>query len=114
MVQREGGMAVESLKDEITERLDLMLRYARKGDVVRVPVIGSAIEAELRRLITPIGVHARNPQRRPVAALDMGLTVAGVQDLRALVVKAMAVFAAENRQQSVAILTQAIGQWRQM
>lgn len=113
--QEQAMLPVEqSLREEITARLDLMLRDARKGDVVRVPVLGSAIEAELRRLITPVGVHARNPQKRPLAALQMGLTVAGVQEVRTLVLKAITVFSPEDRQATVQILNQAIAQWRKM
>jgi hypothetical protein len=104
----------EDLREEIAARLDLMLRDARKGDGVILGVLGKTLQAELMRVITPIGARGSAGYRRPVLALQMGLSVDAVREIRTLVFQAVNAFTPENRQPAIAILTGALAQWRRM
>ena len=103
---------VKDLRDGIAERLDLMLRDARKGDGRLVGTIGDTVEAELRRLITPFRGNTGHREDRPVAALQMGLSIEDLREIRILVFQARTVFMPENRTPAVAFLTRALAQWR--
>ena len=104
----------DELKEEIAARLNLMLRDARKGDGVILGVVGKTLQAELQRVITPIGSRRSNGYGRPVVAVQMGLTVGAVRDIRTLIFQAVNAFTLANRQPTIAILTAALAQWRRM
>src|SRR6476469_2802563 len=88
----------EELRQEIAARLDLMLRDARKGDGVTLGVLGKTLQAELMRVITPIGARGSSGFRRPVLAVQVGLDVDAVREIRTLIFQAVNAFTPQNRQ----------------
>ncbi len=104
----------EGLREGIAERLNMMIRDARKGDGMLVSLLADTIEAELRRIITPLGPRRDAHKKRAVPALQLGLTVAQVRSVGTLVTAARQAFHPENRQPAVMMLGRALAQWQQM
>jgi len=104
----------EGLREGIAERLNMMIRDARQGDGMLVDLVGDTIEAELRRIITPLSPRRDTQRDRTVPALQMGLTVAEVRRVGTLVIEARQAFNPENRQPAVMMLGRALAHWQQM
>ena len=102
----------KDLRQGIADRLNLMRQDARKGEGRMVSILGDTVEAELRRLITPFRGHTGQRQERPAAAIQMGLSVTDLREIRILVLHARTVFMPENRKPAVAFLNRALAQWR--
>ena len=114
MDRQYASLFDEELREEVAARLDLMLRDARKGDGAVLRVLAKTLQAELQRVTTPIGGRGNKEYGAPVLAIQMGLSVEVVREIRTLLFQSVSAFTPANRQSTIALLTAALAQWRKM